>query len=409
MMVGLRQILVVDDHFEMLEFLHSMLELSNESYRVLGVPSGEEGLLELKRRAQQGEPFDLLITDVRLPGMSGFELARKVRALDPELPIIIITAYASAQGRKEAEHLNIHRYFEKPLDTDALLASVHSALYVDASIEAPSSLAEQAAEDMSLNVRHTEEFKTAQPEAQSEVRRRLRALLSDTGAVQSLLCDRKGNIHFRAGSGRGDHSPERLAWLLARSLTDSFRLAGELGSQEPFTIQYQAGERVDLYTANIGRRAFLILLFDARARRGRIGTVWVFAQRAIKDLLQLLPDAGLSRREDTGALGPPQQAYDTPRRQRKEEASGREQAQDLPQLFEDHSPLGSEEAHEDSEDDQDNGGALLKLLEKAEEMEHAELDAYWDEAMADTEGDDVDGLSFDEAMRRGLLPPGLGE
>jgi hypothetical protein len=42
-------------------------------------------------------------------------------------------------------------------------------------------------------------------------------------------------------------------------------------------------------------------------------------------------------------------------------------------------------------------------------MEHAELDAFWDEAMADAGGDDLGGLSFDEAMRRGLLPPGLGE
>lgn len=55
-MADAKQILVVDDHFEMLEFLRSMLELSNQDCEVLAVPSAEEGLLEL-RRAQ----FDLLI------------------------------------------------------------------------------------------------------------------------------------------------------------------------------------------------------------------------------------------------------------------------------------------------------------------------------------------------------------
>lgn len=408
-MAGLKQVLVVDDHFEMLEFLRSMLELANENYRVLGVPSAEEGLLELKRRTRHGEPFDLLITDVRLPGMSGFELARKVRALHPELPIMIITAYASAQGRKEAERLGVHRYFEKPLDTDALLASVHSALYTDAAVVARSSQTAPATIEGTPTVRHSEEVKTTQPDVRGEIWRRLQALLSDTGAVQALLCDRKGAINFQAGSATGEHSPERLAALLARSLTDSFLLASELGSDEPFTIQYQAGERVDLYTANIGRRAFLILLFDARARRGRIGTVWIFAQRAIKDILQLLPDARLSEREGTGTPGPPQQAYAAVERQEKEEARVEEARQDSPQSTEERSRVTPDEAQESSDDEQDSGGALLELLERAEDMEHAELDAFWDEAMADAGGDDVGGLSFDEAMRRGLLPPGLGE
>ena len=147
-MAELKHILVVDDHFEMLEFLRSMLEMSNANYRVLGVPSAEEGLLELKRRSHQGDPFDLLITDVRLAGMSGFELARKVRDLRPDMPIIIITAYASVQGRKEAELLGVHRYFEKPLDTDALLASVHGALYPDG--EAPPAVMRPASRTDSL-------------------------------------------------------------------------------------------------------------------------------------------------------------------------------------------------------------------------------------------------------------------
>ena len=73
-MADVKKVLVVDDHFEMLELLRSMLELSNEEYEVLAVPSAEEGWLEMQRT-----PFDLVITDVRLPGMSGFDFVRRMR------------------------------------------------------------------------------------------------------------------------------------------------------------------------------------------------------------------------------------------------------------------------------------------------------------------------------------------
>ena len=138
-MPGKRRILVVDDHFEMLEFLRSMLELSNSDYQVLAAPSAEEGLLELRRTARSlhsqsrdssaEHQIDLLITDVRLPGMSGFDLVRKVRDVRPDLPVMMITAYASAQGKEEANSLGVYRYFEKPLDTDQLLEVVDQAVF----------------------------------------------------------------------------------------------------------------------------------------------------------------------------------------------------------------------------------------------------------------------------------------
>ena len=66
----------------------------------------------------------------------------------------------------------------------------------------------------------------------------------------------------------------------------------ELDSREPFTLQFHAGSQTELYAATVGNRYFLAMFFDVQARRGRIGTVWVFAQRAIKELLELLPAEG---------------------------------------------------------------------------------------------------------------------
>ena len=115
-----KKILVVDDHFEMLEFLRSMLELSNQDFEVLAVPSAEEGLMELRR-----VHFDLVITDVRLPGMSGFDLVRRTKSIKSDIPVIMITGYSSAQGEQEAASLGVLRYFRKPLDTDEMLSAVH--------------------------------------------------------------------------------------------------------------------------------------------------------------------------------------------------------------------------------------------------------------------------------------------
>ncbi|MBK9051215.1 MAG: response regulator [Chloroflexi bacterium] len=123
-MADVKQILVVDDHFEMLEFMRTVLQHSGRDYQVLAVPSAEEGMLELLRT-----PFDLLITDVRLPGMSGFDLIRRVRRARPELPVIMISGYGIEQGQKEAAALGVVHYFVKPLDSDLLLLTVQRTLF----------------------------------------------------------------------------------------------------------------------------------------------------------------------------------------------------------------------------------------------------------------------------------------
>ncbi|MCZ7669691.1 MAG: response regulator [Chloroflexi bacterium] len=77
--------------------------------------------------------FDLVITDVRLPGMSGFDFVRRMHRFQNQAPVIMITAYSSTEGQKEAEELGVLRYFSKPLDTDAVLMAVQVALHGGAS------------------------------------------------------------------------------------------------------------------------------------------------------------------------------------------------------------------------------------------------------------------------------------
>lgn len=266
-MSEVKKVLVVDDHFEMLDFLRSMLELSSKNYDVLAVPSAEEGLLELRQ-----DDFDLLITDVRLAGMSGFDLVRRMQTFKPSIPVIMITAYSSAQGEREAAELGVQRYFRKPLDTDEVLAEVHTALYGGLVVHADQPVdADESA-----------------PIMPDEVTRRLEILRTDTGATKLSLATISGKPLLQVGQGTVPNLPE-LTTLLAGNLEKSFLLAEQLGGDSPATIQYHSGSDLELYIANVGKNYFLTIFYDVQARRGRMGTIWVFAQRAIKDLLTVLP------------------------------------------------------------------------------------------------------------------------
>ena len=398
-MADVKQILVVDDHFEMLEFLRSMLELSNRDHQVLGVPSAEEGFLELRRT-----PFDLVITDVRLPGMSGFELLRQIRAFRPDLPIIMITAYSSPQGKQEAAELGVYRYFEKPLDADTLLAAVHTALYGE--VDAPTAAEElpgpdEPAGDVTIT---------------GEVRSRLQTLRSDTGAAQIVLAA-AGDVVFIDGE-RADIDAARLASIVSKNLENSLLLAEALANPDPVMLHYQAGKQVDLYSVNIGRDFILMMLFAVESRRGRIGTVWIFAQRAIKDLKGLLqigkravvveselPQPAAGEPEQPPAASEP---ADLPAVEEQDEAPPQDV---VDPALEEEMAAGDEDEEGDEEPTEEapleligEDADLAALFEGSDQPE--DVDAFWDEALAEeTESGATDGLSFEEARRRGLIPP----
>ena len=362
-----KKILVVDDHFEMLEFLRTMLELSNQDFEVLAVPSAEEGLMELRR-----VHFDLVITDVRLPGMSGFDLARRTKSIKSDIPVIIITAYSSAQGQQEAADLGVFRYFPKPLDTDEMLSAVHQALYGEA-VNAP----QRTAVSQPPTTPPT-------PILSDRLRKRLDSLRNDTGAAQLILATVTGDTALKVGNGR-IADPSAIIKILAQTIADSFELARELESHEPFTLQFHAGSQTELYAATVGRDYFLAMFFDVQARRGRIGTVWVFAQRAIKELLELLPaQVQTAKRASvvepvvakTAVVPSPQPVYPRPITPEPE-----------PEL--DSGEWLDIEPEE-----------LADLLASEAELlnDSGDLNAFWDDALAETDmSSSGAGLSFEEA------------
>lgn len=116
------RILVIDDEEAIRELLKETLELSG--YLCDAVGSGKEGLRRLRGRDQ----FHLVITDVRLPGMSGLEVLDLVGRKYPFVPVIIITGFATIESTKEAMRRGAVDYIPKPFTTGSVVSSVDKAI-----------------------------------------------------------------------------------------------------------------------------------------------------------------------------------------------------------------------------------------------------------------------------------------
>lgn len=115
------RVLVADDEAAVRELLMTSLSLAD--YGVETVADGRSALNRLQR-----ERFDLLITDVRMPGLDGLALTREVRRLLPALPVIIVTGYSTESTAVEALNLGVAGYLRKPFRVTHVLGMVARAL-----------------------------------------------------------------------------------------------------------------------------------------------------------------------------------------------------------------------------------------------------------------------------------------
>ena len=117
---GKRPILVVDDEAEI---LHSLKGLLRRDFEVHTAASGAEGVRILQER-----DVHLVMTDQRMPQMTGVEFLRQVKCQHPEAIRLIFTGYADIQAVIDAVNQgNVFRYVSKPWDPDELIAALHDA------------------------------------------------------------------------------------------------------------------------------------------------------------------------------------------------------------------------------------------------------------------------------------------
>src|SRR6187551_1754054 len=102
------RILVADDEAGLREFLTDALEL--DEHTVVAARDGKEAAKLLDERG-----FDLVLTDLKMPGLDGMALLRKVRAEQPEIEVIVMTAHGTVDNAVEAMKLGAFEYLQKPI------------------------------------------------------------------------------------------------------------------------------------------------------------------------------------------------------------------------------------------------------------------------------------------------------
>jgi len=115
------KILVVDDEEGARDLFHTIL--TDEGYEVSLANSGEEALTLFK-----SQPYHLVITDIKMPGMDGLQLLQEIRQLGSRTDVIMVTAYGEVESYLKAMSLGAAEYINKPIRIKELKRIVHKVL-----------------------------------------------------------------------------------------------------------------------------------------------------------------------------------------------------------------------------------------------------------------------------------------
>jgi CheY-like chemotaxis protein len=120
-MSAVRKVLVVDDDPVVGRSFDRVL--SARGYAVITAENGQEALNKLS-----GEKYDVVFTDIRMPGMNGLEVAERVKASQPWLPVVIVTGYGTEANEARAEAAGVSGFLHKPLSPAMIEYSTQQAL-----------------------------------------------------------------------------------------------------------------------------------------------------------------------------------------------------------------------------------------------------------------------------------------
>lgn len=116
-----KRILVVDDHTPTRTLIRSILDAEkNESYEVVEAANGKECLMA----ADQKGPFDLVLLDIRLPDMDGFQVCQALRHVDRAVPIVFVTSQGELKDFQAGREAGGDSYLVKPIARQALRSVV---------------------------------------------------------------------------------------------------------------------------------------------------------------------------------------------------------------------------------------------------------------------------------------------
>ena len=337
-------VLIADDQRAARSGLRAGLETLETRLKITDVPSGEEAILVIA-----SQPIDLLVADIRLPGISGLELKERARMRNPELKVILITGVTDPRIREKVARAGAEAYFYKPVEMGDFLRAVERCLGLTGEVEAASTPVIGVTE-------------------------RLGNLRQAMQAVCAVLISDNGNIVAQAGNLPADIEETSLVHSLLVTLDVTYKFSLVVGAAKPEDFMVFSGGVYDLALANVGQTMGLLLIAPAGWAGGKHAkNLRNEMHMAVKDFLVSL-----------SVIGVPVGASE--------------------------SKIASPEPVEVEEEPEETGPLpnLEELFVQADKMEKVAADAFWDAATVEDDKGvaGADTISYEQAKQLGLAPEG---
>lgn len=348
-------VLIVDDQRDIIRLLHSTLQTLGHQMEIVDAPSGEEALLVASRRK-----VDLLVADYLLPGISGVELMRKVKARNPEMRVIFITGMTDRKARDEMLNTGALAIFDKPIPLADFLDAVERGLGLVRTIFPMETASETEAHRQSL------------ADVLAGFRQKIKA-----DAV--FLINQRGRVLARAGDLYDSSMEVSLVAALMGIYSAALKVSRIIHQEHPDNFHVFRGGDHDLILIPVDNSHALLLAGRGIADAQRIlqtvdGMLFVRG-----DLENILRSLGVAAAEPGGEpLAPEAEA-----------------AEPLPPFVLKPAPVPEPEVDVD---------ALLAAASKKKLAQDA--DAFWEEAVEKAGNIPInpDVITFAEAQKLGLKP-----
>ncbi len=252
------RILVVDDEPHTRTFICDGLSALGIADDALGVSTADEAIAQISRHIP-----DLVITDVRMPGLNGLDLARYLRQTYPETKVIVVTGYSTRDIERTALSLSVTALLKKPFGLDTLGEIVRKTLNNNG--QAAKSISEIA------------------PLSVEPLERQVSILKRDTGALWVGLYTAAGQL--LAHSGFDDNLDRTVDQILLPTWPGQIAQFAERGGPCFMFIDRQPH---DIYLNSVGSDHCVTLIYDRRWQTSRMGTVWLTARQSAQEMARVL-------------------------------------------------------------------------------------------------------------------------
>lgn len=370
----MKRVLIVDDSMELGRWLQTALVQSNPSVDARLVPSGEEALLESTRM-----PPDVLVTDVRLPGMNGFELVRKMRKRLPGVRVIIITGLQDPSLKKQAEDEGADAFFIKPMDIPSFLQAVSSCLQSLPDAEPQPQVPEKALEPAPQRTI---------PVHYDELAALVNGLRQELGALAVFLISQRGKVLVQSGQFLESVFEETWVPVLLAVQKAAGQVSNLLEVQSARNLMTFQGMAFDLILSPVDGYILVLIMRTGRPMM-RLAVAFEEINVVQKKLLAVLD------RADSQPQPQPEPVHFEPEVQPKPKPSAPRPAVETPRPEPTEPPKSTIAT-----------GELDRLLQAADGIKTQDADAFWD-AFADeppVKSANADALSYEQARKMGLAP-----